>query len=154
MPDTVFLKDDEWSAIDGQVCRVKDFRPMMATVEDGVVVAKDRSIPYAAIDFECAELAEDATGFITHRDDFRHLWSAINERGVGEDEEVLVFWTRQYPSWWARRTSKGLPKLVVWICQRGAYELLSDRNAAPELSGEARHRASAPLAQWMPDVLA
>jgi hypothetical protein len=151
--EIVFLRDDEWSVIDGCECLVKEFRPMAATVEDGKVVAPSRRLPYAAVDFVCAEFEGDATGFITHRDDFRHLWTAVNDRGIGDDEELIIIWTRQYPSWWARRTSKALPKLVVWVCPSGAYELMTDPGARPELAGEERFQALRPIAEWKPDVL-
>jgi hypothetical protein len=91
--EIVFLKDRDWSAIDGEACRIMSFTPM-GTVVGGRAVALDKTAPYASIKFECTRLSHEATGFITHQLDFLHLWSAFEERGVADDEEVIVFWTK------------------------------------------------------------
>jgi hypothetical protein len=150
MTELIFLKDKEWSAIDGEVCRVKDFRPM-ATVADGRVIAQSQTAPYAAVDFECSGLPQDATGLITHRVDFLHLWNAFIERGVGEDEEVNFFWTLKHNKWWAWR--RIVPRLIVWVCRKGAFELMVDRDFQPELTGLARHEAMYPLVEWKPESM-
>jgi hypothetical protein len=81
------------------------------------------------------------------------LWSAFNERGVGEDEEVLVFWTKKNLKRSARLMSKLMPKLWVRICPKGAYELMLDNDFKPELTGTARWEAMRAVAEWKPDVM-
>ena len=144
----VFLKDKEWSVIDGELCRVKLFTPLSAIVEDGRVVAVDMTKPYASIVIECTKLPQDATGFITNKIDFLNLWSAFNERGVGENEEVLVFWSRKNYKTLARLLpSVGMPKLWVMICRAGAYEMWTD----PQI--ETTSEGLQTLVQWKPDVM-
>jgi hypothetical protein len=46
-----------------------------------------------------------------------------------------------------------MPKLVVWICPKGAFKLMTDQTGRPELTGMARHRAMTPLVEWKPDVM-
>jgi hypothetical protein len=136
--------------IDGELCRVKSFAPLSATVEDGRVVAVDKTTPYASIVIECTKLHQDAIGYITHRLDFLHLWSAFNERGVGEDEEVLVIWTRKHYTnkIYARLPmSAWKPKLWVIIYPAGAYEMWTD----PEV--ETTSESLRTIAQWKPDVM-
>jgi hypothetical protein len=151
--DVVLLKDKEWSVIDGELCRVKDFTPW-AKVEDGRVIGFSKTDPYASVVFECSGLPQDATGFITHKLDFLHLWSAFNEVGVGEDEEVLFFWTKKNLKPYARLLSKAMPKLWVMVCPKGAFELMTDPGFKPELTGLARWEAQRPLVEWKPEVMA
>jgi hypothetical protein len=150
--EIVLLRDKEWSVIEGAVCRVKAFTPM-ATVEDGRVTAIGESLPYASIEIECGALPEDATGYIAHKLDFLHLWAAFNERGVGEDEEVLVFWMKKNLKRSARLVSKFMPGLWVMVCPKDAYELMTDDDFKPELTGLARWEAMSTVAEWKPDVM-
>jgi hypothetical protein len=152
--EIVLLKDKDWSVIDGDACRVKRFGPL-ATVEDGRVRSLDWGMPYAAIDIECKRLPhDDVTGFIGHKLDFLHLWSAFNERGVGDDEEVIVIWTKKHLKRYARVVSKIMPRLWVMVCRKEAFELMTDQDFRRELTGQARWKASEPLVEWKPDVMA
>ncbi len=152
MTEILLRKDREWSVIDGGACRVKVFTPS-ARVEDGRVTAPSKTEPYASIVIECDLLPQDATGFITNRTDFLHLWSAFNERGVREDEEVIVIWTRRHLKSYARLLSIFMPRLWVMICRKEAFELMTDANFKPELTGLARWEAQRPLVEWKPDVM-
>jgi hypothetical protein len=152
MTELVFVKDKEWSVIDAELCRVKRFGPL-ATVENGNVRALDRSVPYAAVEFECEALPQDATGYITHRLDFLHLWSAFNERGVAEDEEVIFFWTKKNLKSYARFVSRFMPRLWVMVCPKEAFELMTDLNFKPELDGLERWKAQEALVEWKPEVM-
>jgi hypothetical protein len=154
MTEIVLRKDKEWSAIDGDACLVKHFTPL-ATVEDGRVNAPSKTDPYALVTFECTQLQlpGEVTGCITQRMDFLHLWSAFNERGVGEDEEVLFCWTKKYLRRVGRLVSMMMPKLWVMVCPSGAFKLMTDPNFKPELTGLARHEAMKPLAEWKPEAM-
>jgi hypothetical protein len=139
--------------IDGELCRVRAFNAL-AEVTDGRVSTVSRGEPYASIVIECDRPREVVTGLITHRDDFVHLWSAFNERGVRDDEEVIVVWSRRDLKKTARLVSMFMPKLCVMICPKGAFELMTDRNFKPELTGRERWEAQAPIAEWRPEVMA
>jgi len=149
---TVLLKDSDWSQIDGEVCRITLFTPLGSVVDkDGKVRAMDMTTPYAAITIECQTLGNNITGYITHKIDFRHLWAAFEERKVAENEEVIIIWTTKN---YKRFTpSFGMPRLVVWVCPKGAFELMTDNTYKPELGGEARFRAKAPIVEWKPEVM-
>src|SRR5713226_912214 len=88
MTEIVSRTDKDWEVIDGELCRVEDFKPW-ARVEDGRLTRTfNKTSAYASLVFECDRLPHKATGFITHRLDFLHLWNAFIDRGIGEDEEV------------------------------------------------------------------
>jgi hypothetical protein len=110
-------------------------------------------LPYAAIEIESTALAEPTTGFITNKADFQHLWHVFNVRGVSDDEDVLVIWNKSNLRRGTRWFSRGLPGLVVWVCPKEAYELLTDERFRPELHGEARFLASRPIEEWKPEVM-
>jgi hypothetical protein len=150
MPQPVFITDGDWSALEGDACRVTSFTAN-ATVDDGRVSGPPVNKAYASFTFECSQLPEEALGFVTHKLDFLHLWTAFNERR--DDEEVIVFWVKSDLRKSVRLFSRIMPRLVVWICRKEAFELMTDRNFKPELDGLARHKAMSPLANWTPPVM-
>jgi hypothetical protein len=81
------------------------------------------------------------------------LWSAFNQRGVRDDEEVIVFWAKSHLKMEARLLAPTMPRLLVWICPREAFELMTDLNFKPELTGVARFEAKRPRAKWTPEVM-
>ncbi|MDO8680861.1 MAG: hypothetical protein Q7R30_20265 [Acidobacteriota bacterium] len=171
--ERTLLNDNQWSSIDGQLCLVTTFTPM-ATVQDGSVVAMSAGTPYASVHLRCERSADDITGFISHKTDFAMLWAAFKQRtavpgtrvevrsleeldpaGIGEAEEVWLVWTRKNYRGSARLFSMFLPRLVVMVSRKGAFELAMDhtRQIRPELKGEARAMATLPLATWTPEVM-
>lgn len=153
-PSITLLKDSEWSAIDGQPCRVSEFQPLPGNeVKDSHVVSADSSKLRASIILECKSLSDKAMGFITHKEDFLHLWSAFEVRCIASEEEVIIFRTRnQYNYTLYRLFAPFMPKLWVMICPKGAYELF-DKDYKPDLQGEARWNALAPIVDWKPNVM-
>ncbi len=155
--DIILLKDREWAIIDGELCRVSDFTPMFHMVKDGRVapLGKETWMPFASITFECKKMAgRQITGYITHKMDFKHLWIAFKERKIGQDEEVLIIWTKKhYSNIFAKIFSAFMPKLWVMICPKGAYELRTDRSCRPELTGEARFLATRPIVDWKSEAM-
>jgi hypothetical protein len=173
MMEKTFLKDSDWASIDGQLCLVTAFTPM-AKVENGSVVAMSAGTPYASVRLRCERSADDITGFISHKTDFAMLWAAFKQRtavpgtrvevhspealnpsGLGEDEEVWLVWTRQYYRGAARLFGSFLPRLVVMVSRKDAFEIVLDRKGRirPELKGEARAMATLPLVTWTPEVM-
>jgi len=170
---TSLLKDRDWEAVEDEVCLVTEFVPM-AKMVSGKVVAVDQRTPYAAVRFRCPRVEGETTGFVTHKIDFAMLWRAFNVRGdvegtrtelgafdkpfndegIGSNEEVWFLWSKK------KKYRRGLglfsgafPRLVVMVSPRGAFELLTNQSLRPELSGEERFRAEAPLATWKPLVM-
>jgi len=152
MDEVVLLTDRDWSRIEGRACRVLHFT-RFADVENGRVRSPSKTMPYGLIQLECDGLPEGTLGTISHRLDFLHLWKAFEERGVGDDEEVIVFWVKSDLKRYARLVSRVMPRLVVWICRKPAFELLTDLDFRPELTGQARFEAERPLAEWKPEVM-
>jgi hypothetical protein len=50
-------KDNQWSVIDGKLCRVIDFVPL-CSIKDGKTLAPDKATPYASVTIECKKLPE------------------------------------------------------------------------------------------------
>jgi hypothetical protein len=171
--DVSFLKDSDWSMVADEICRVLKFTPLSAAVRDGHVIATDLSMPYASVEIESPKITGRATGFITNKTDFAMLWAAIMEpreniRGVRvqthltrpdgserqtSETEVWIVWTKSRYKFGLALVDRVLPKLIVMVCLKGAYELTTDNNVRPELSGEERFLAEEPLVTWTPEVM-
>jgi len=154
----VLIKDSEWSVIDGEACRVTSFDTLGSLVDTGGKVhAMGKTTPYAGVTIECKKLGKNITGYITHKEDFKHLWVAFKDRTVKDNEEVIICWTKEHykvRSWVGKRLYSGfMPRLWVMVCLKGAYELIVDPNYKPELSGKARWDAMKPIIQWKPEVM-
>ena len=150
--EITMLRDKEWSLIDSEPCRVVDFVPM-SSIKDGKILTLGLSVPYASVTIECKKTPNKITGFITHKTDFMHLWTAFKERTIKQDEEVIIFWSKKHYKRWARIFSAFMPRLWVMICSKGAFELMTDPNYKPELKGEARFLAEKPIVDWKPEVM-
>lgn len=167
--ERILRKDGDWAVTEGFPCRVIEFSPL-ARVEDIKLglphpnqnsfanvtssdVASVRSLPYASVTLECARIASKCKGLITHKLDFVHLWLVFEEREIKDDEEVIIFWSKKYLKWYAKLLSWFMPRFVVMVCKRGAYELLNDPDCRPELRGEARWIALRSIETWQPQVI-
>ncbi len=104
-------KDSECSVIDGEPCRVIDFTPL-ASVENGRVVAPNITDPYASVTWECKKMPSATKGFVTHKMDFANLWAAFKERGISDNEEVIIIWTaKHYKYKFLKFLSPAYPKM-------------------------------------------
>lgn len=166
------LTDKDWQTIEEEFCLVSEFAAM-AKMEGRKVRAASASTPYATVRLQCPKFAGEATGFITQKVDFAMLWSAFSERsevvgahtevraediqisprGLGPGEEVCLIWTRRRYRKGLGLLRGGLPRLIVMVCPKGAYQLATKREVRPELSGVARFRAEAPLVTWTPEAM-
>jgi hypothetical protein len=154
METIVLRKDSEWIQIDKELCRVIDFVPS-ASIQNGRVMTSDNTAPYASIQLECRKMPDKKIeGFITNKTDFIHLWAAFNERGIKQDEEVIVSWTRNnYKNFVYKLFSAFMPKLWVMVCPRDAFKIMNFSDFRPDLSGEARYLAKAPIVEWKPGIM-
>lgn len=170
--EKTLLRDGEWASIDGRLCLITDFVPL-AKVENDQVVAISSTTPYCSVHLKCEDSTDDITGFISHKTDFAMLWAAFNRRtevpgtrievrspefnsvGLGQDEEVWLVWTRKSYRAVAGIFGRFLPRLVVMVSPKGAFELSLDRTGKirPELQGKARAMATLPLVTWTPEVM-
>jgi len=146
------LTNKDWSIIDGEPCKVIEFVPF-ALFEEGKIIEAGGNLPYAVVVIECPKLTVKASGAITHKIDFIHLWMAFHERTIKENEEVIIFWTaKNYKSKVYKILSRFMPKLWVMICPKDSYNILSDNSYRPELTGEKRYLACKPIIEWKPNV--
>jgi len=145
-------KDSEWSAIDGEPCRVVSFTPLVS-IENGKIITSNKTEPYASVVLECKKMPNTIKGFICHKMDFKHLWKAFKERGIEQNEEVIIFWSKKHLKSYAKIFSAFMPKLWITICPKGAFELITNPNSRPELQGEARYLAEKPIVEWKPEVM-
>lgn len=152
MSETTLRKDSEWSVIDSEPCRVIRF-DALALIENGKIIARNNTEPYAYIILESKKIDSLAKGFVTHKTDFENLWKVFNERGVGENEEVIIFWSRKHLKSYAKILSPFMPRLWVMVCHKEAFELMTDPTSRPELQGEARFLAERPIVDWKPEVM-
>lgn len=150
--DIILTKDSEWSMIDGEPCRVISFTPI-AIIENGKVLATNKTEPYASVILECKKLLNNTKGFICHKMDFEHLWAAFKDRGVKDDEEVIIFYSKKHLKSYAKIFSAFMPRLWVMVCHKGAFELMTNPNSQPELQGEARFLAEKSIVEWKPEVM-
>lgn len=152
MSKFILRKDSEWKIVEGYACRVISFTPS-ASIKSGKIITKNTTEAYASVVLESKKLPRGAVGLITHKKDFENLWIVFKERGVKKDEEVIIFWTVSNLKSYAKLFFLFMPKLWIMICQKGAFELMTDSNWRPELSGEARWNAERPIAEWKPEVM-
>jgi len=149
---SVLGKDIAWTTIDSEVCRVLEFNSH-AEIENNQIKAIP-NFPYASLVLESNKFQGKATLFVTHKLDFTNLWNAYKKRGINKDEEVLVLWSnKHYKSWLTKMASSIMPKLWIMICKTNTFELMTDRNYKPDLTGEARFLAERPLIEWKPEVM-
>ncbi len=152
MAETTLRKDSEWSVIDSEPCRVISFTPL-ASIENGKILASKKMEPYASVTLECKKIPVAVKGFITHKEDFAHLWAAFRERRLADNEEAIIIWSKKHLKTYAKICSAFMPRLWVMICPKGAFEIMTDSNWKPELTGEARWIATKSAVEWKPEVM-
>ena len=147
------LTQKQWSRIESKMCCILEFTPM-ASIKNNQITAIDSALPYASISFECSNEPKILKGLITHKEDFKVLWAIFKERKMKTDEEVLFFWSNEhYKSIFYSLLSRFMPKLWVMICKKSSFEMHTNPNFKPELTGEARWLASQPIEDFKPDVM-
>jgi len=149
--ELTILKNKDWNLIKDQCLRVIEFIPL-ANIENSKITSLDLTMPYASIKAESKNFPQEIKIFITHKIDFINLWKAFRERGLKENEEVLIVCPAKYSKKVLKLFSSVMPKIIVMICPRGAFELETNPNYKPELVGEARWQATAPIEKFVPDV--
>jgi hypothetical protein len=148
--EVVLLTDKDWSVIDGELCRVLQFEPLSRILAGEIVGPKE--IPYASVILECKKLQGPVRGYVTHKIDFTNLWTVFQERTLGEDEEVIIVWTKQhYKTRWLKYFSKVFPKLIVMVYPKGHLEVLENPELKP--ASMSYRDVFKPITELKPDVM-
>ncbi|MBI2021917.1 hypothetical protein HYS93_03530 [Candidatus Daviesbacteria bacterium] len=149
--NSVLGRDIPLDMIDKEICRVIKFTPRAKVINDKVV-ANSKTEPYAFLTIETKKIPGQAELPVFHKDDFQNVYEAFNERKEGQ--EILVVWSNNnYKNVVFRISRSILPKLIVWLCQKDAYQIMTDQRYKPELTGEARFLAERPIKEWKPEVM-
>lgn len=148
-------RDRDWVGVEGMLCRVDKFLPA-----DNIIGRKASLFhwgPRGIVKLTCLEergaLPPGSLGAVFHKLDYTNLHAAIIERGVADDEEAVIVWSRTYSYFWARWLSPFMPRMVVLIFKKRSLRLLLEKDFEPELSGEARFLAEMWVKEWKPHAL-
>ncbi|MEW6403664.1 MAG: hypothetical protein AB1649_17855 [Chloroflexota bacterium] len=155
MPDEIkLIKDSDWAFVDNEVCRVKSFTPLCSIVE-GRIVQSVGSMPYASMVLESIKTDKPMTGYVVHKIDLQHLLAALNEQKKENDQfEVLIIWTKtRYVNIVYKLLAAFMPRMIVMLCKKGAFEVMHDVAHRPELKGMDRMNAMLPVREWRPAVI-
>lgn len=91
---------------------------------------------------------------LIHKEDYLHVWQASEQRGIADNEELLVVWTNtNYKSKLISAMSKAMPKIIVWISPKDSFKLMHDQEFRPELVGGERLLAYSFIKEIKPDVM-
>lgn len=75
------------------------------------------------------------------------------ERELLGGEEVWLTWTRKRYKRGVGLLQRFLPKLVVMVAKKGAFDLLREPSLRPDLQGQAYAMEVVPLITWTPEVM-
>ena len=144
-------KDIPFDKIDKEIALVVKLTPH-AKVVGNRVIADSTTNPYAFLTIETKKISGRAELPVFHKDDFKNVHEALNEREEGQ--EVLIIWSNNnYKNIVFKISRSILPKLIVWLCPKDAYRLMTDNGYEPELTGEARFLAEKPIKEWKSEVM-
>jgi hypothetical protein len=129
--------DIPWEAIRREFCRVKHFTPF-GNVESGKVKKPQSFLPYASLLVDLpklpnANLPQVASMPVVQRDDFLRLWEIFHERGVSQEEEVLVTYE---PFFRSHILSRFMPRLHIFIYKKGHFDQENDSSFQADNAGE------------------
>lgn len=138
------INESDCGLIDGELCKLIDFSPYNIS-----------GFPYrATVNLECNKFPNGVNGYIYHKEDFDNLSTAFKMKTSTPNTEVIFFWSKkQYKNFIYKALSAFMPRLWVMLCSVGTYKLHTDQNYRPELTGEARYKATIPVKEWKPDVM-
>lgn len=156
-PFLVIGKDIPLKLIDGEFCRVVTILPFAHIDEKGAVRSTSPTMPYAFLHIESPRLPKDTVCHyqVVHKEDFRHICEAINERDSSTQELLIVYEDNPYEyqrsKWsklWFKSTKGILPRLHVFISKKGGLEKIYDSS----LQGEqgAHEKTNMLIKEWKP----
>jgi len=138
--------------IDGEFCRVVNILPMAKIDPKGVVRSMSSTMPYAVLSIESPNLPKEISCFyyVINKEDFRHVYEAHKQMDPSAHEIIIVYQNNPYKyqrNIWLKLLKNALPKLHVFIYEKGGLEKLYDPG-----KGEAgvRERMKMRVKEWKP----
>jgi hypothetical protein len=126
-------KQIAWDTVKGECFRVKGFT-RFASIADRRVNQPLVPFLYALLTVECPKLRGEASILVSNRVDFKHLWELYEERRVGDDEEVLLFYNplrEKRLGKLGKRMKSFLPCLDILVYPKGHLEEMYDKTFRP-----------------------
>jgi hypothetical protein len=129
----VLGKQIAWETVKGDCFRVKGFSKFASMTGRRV---NQPSVPflYALLTVECPKLPGEASILVSNKVDFKHLWELYEERRVGDDEEVLLFYHplgKKRLGKLGRLMKSFLPCLDILVYPKGHLEEMYDKTFHP-----------------------
>lgn len=154
--EPILGKDIPFKSIENKMCKVLEFNPF-GKVENGKVLAPKISKPYASLTIERDNPSAIFELLIPHKIDFKHLWEAFVERPKNKNEEVVIFWSKNYKNRFLKPFSAILPKLRVMVYPKGSFEKFKNPEWRNQFKGEAGFHKELeelqPITEWKPDII-
>ncbi len=147
--EITLLKDKDWNAIDGEICRATGFAPL--ALKDGKIPKIGKTKAYASLTLECPKFPKRIKGFVTNKKDFEHLWEASRRKGIGKDEEILIVWSAKKSGFLAKIFRVSSPKMYAMVCPSGSYEKITNPNWLAENKDKASFSEVKPVKEWFPN---
>ena len=113
----------------------------LGSIVEGKAVPPGSGQPYGLLTVEMPKLSGHTTALValTHREDFLNAWMIFNDRGLAEDEELLVSYCPPQKLLF-RLAASILPRLMFQVYSAGNLErrmsLSGDEMAAMEANHE------------------
>jgi hypothetical protein len=129
----VLGKQIAWETVEGECFRVKAFSES-ASIRGRRVNQPLVPFLYALLTVECPKLPGEASILVSNRVDFKHLWELYEERKVGDDEEVLLFYNplgKKRLGKLGKMMKSFLPCLDILVYPKGHLEEMYDRTFHP-----------------------
>jgi hypothetical protein len=129
----VLGKQIAWETVEGECFRVKAFSKF-ASIRGCRVNQPLVPFLYALLTVECPKLPGEASILVSNRVDFKHLWELYEERKVGDDEEVLLFYNplgKKRLGKLGKMMKSFLPCLDILVYPKGHLEEMYDRTFHP-----------------------
>lgn len=137
-------RDLRYEAVGQEFLRVRRF--FAVGTFEGRKVTGPAGLPYGMLEVDCpAALGIGPVKLpILHREDYRNVWTIYRDRGVGDDEEVLVIHDPlRFPLIW-----RIIGRLHLFAYPRGSLERIYAALATS--SGKGMEGLPQPLEEWTP----
>lgn len=145
------LTNKDWGVVDGEYLLATDFVPLAGSeVKNNKAISLANDLPYASVSFECKKIKGKIKGYITNKMDFINLWTAFRERGIKQNEEVIIVWSRNHYKYKILKLLNAfLPKLRVMICRENTHKIIMSHDL--DFSSHFK-KGRFIITEWKPEV--